>query len=1003
MGPIQRPVRAVRLTQDARGLSYSASVAQTPPSAEPWYVDDQLVVAFRVDASGLVLDATAGLCELLGVPRSSVTGLALAELCEAYFAGSITADDIARLTPDTDKGAEAELIDAHGNLRQVHLACSGRADETRAVLVTDRTELTSTHDHLIRRMAHDRLLHVLVSDLLDASLRDADRVIDDVLAGLVEYFDLVAATLTTPNEGGQQVIARSLRDGYEAEAFRRLCNELPLLEPYDIDDLVDLPGPGDVWHVALDTDDRYAIGLRHRAVTAVEITIPDGHTELSFIATLPGRQFPPKADLELIHSALSHIAQYLRRAAAEEEIRRHSAVDEALAAASAELLSGRWPTVIAALAGPAERIAAVTGCRSFDFVAEEALSPEVRADLEGWHAPKPVADVLLDRKPSDSTTWAAPISDGHRTVALLTYRIDDPKRAEHAAQAWTRLITLVPATAARLDTERRLEAAFQNAPIGISLRDADQRYVDCNDSFLRFLGLERDETVVGRAIAEVIDHGVCDPETSDRLAAGQLNGLELPFRHRSGRVVWGRVSTTQVRHDSSSMSLDHIEDITAARAAQAELDTQRNRDALTGLPSRAAMERELTRRLEATEAVTVTMVDLDRFHSLNSSLGHVAADQLLQQVASRLEATVGPDADLARIGGDEFLIVAPIASHQLGADMAERILSAVRRPFDIDDTPVLITASLGVCVGRGNSSAEDILLGASDALANAKLAGRNRVMHHTSRGDPRRVGQFELALRHAISDEALVVHYQPEFDLNTRLILGAEALVRWPHPTEGLLGAGLFVPLAEEIGLAGELSEFVLREACAAATQWRRDLHPNPFKIRINLSPRDFEQPDIVDRVLGVLESTGLPPGALCLEVTETAFMRDQRTVVRRLHELAALGISLAIDDFGTGFSSLWLLRELPFDTLKIDQSFVAALDSGEIEDRAIVETIVNLGRILGMEITAEGVETQSQLGILRDVGVTRAQGYFFARPESAGQIVDAIARAASPTDPGID
>jgi diguanylate cyclase (GGDEF)-like protein len=580
---------------------------------------------------------------------------------------------------------------------------------------------------------------------------------------------------------------------------------------------------------------------------------------------------------------------------------------------------------------------------------------------------------------------------------MLSYVIDDPRTAADTAAAWQRLAELIPGASARIEVERRLEATFHGGPVGIALRDASGKLVDCNEAFVRFVDAPNAEALMGTQRRDLIDLEACDEPTRELITDDAVfEGLELPFTRSDDEPVWGRVTTTFVEEGSGSVMLDHVEDVTLTRATQEALARARRRDALTGLPNRVEIEAQLARRIANHEPITVTAVDLDHFSTMNASLGHIAGDRLLQLVAERLQLIVGARAELARTGGDEFIVVSATASQQLARDLADRILASLRLPFEIDGHELLTGASVGVCIARGASTPSEILLEATEALNEAKQSGRNRVVHHQSKSRRRRAGLFESELRRAVHERTLEVYYQPEFDVDTRLIVGAEALVRWNHPTEGLLAAGSFVPLIEELGLSSELCDHVLHDACSAANEWRAALSPNPFKIRINLSPRDIEQSDIVERVMRTIDDSGLPVSSLCLEVTETAVMRDQRRVVQHLRALSDLGISLAIDDFGTGFSSLWLLRELPFDTLKIDQAFIAALDSGLEQDRVIVETIVKLGQTLGMEVTAEGVETTSQFDMLGEIGIKRAQGFLLARPEPKAVLVESIARAAA-------
>ena len=966
-------------------------------ATDAWYLDHRLVAALRVDQRAVIIDATTGMADLLGTSVDDLRLMELADFCTNFLGGSAGAADLWHLPADDDSGISAQLVDRDGNLRQLRVHAGESDGESRTLLFADTTALISAQDHLVRRNAHDRVLHILVSDLLDDATRATDEIVRDVLVGFSEYFEFVTSALIATVDGTPRFVAYVSADGVERATFERLSGELGLIEVPDVDQLLEVTGPGDTWHVALDQDDRYALGVPLSSLTCISVTVPyHDDEELSFVAALAGRMFPPKTDLDLIHKALSHLAQFLRRTTAEERIRRQSALEEALTNARTQLSLADPAELLAALRMPAERIAAITRSMSPTITPAALVPAHLRDRFGDWTAPRPVSPESLGLDRGVQGTWAVPVTDGQTQVALLSYIAPDPATAPDTATAFNRLIDLVPGTSIRAETERRLEAAFHNAPVGIALRDDAGRLIDCNDAFVRLVDAANATALRGTVRSDLVDKSALDEEAAAHLDDTDIiDQLELPFRRGDGSLVWGRMTSTAVDEPSGAVLLDHVEDVTATRATQAALQTERTRDALTGLLNRSEIEAVLAHRLDHDEPITVTAIDLDHFSTVNASLGHIAGDRLLQLVAERLRVTVGPEAELARTGGDEFIVVSATASQQLGLDVAQRMLAAVRQPFTLDDSELMTGASIGVCIGRGDTTPSELLLSATEALNQAKRSGRNRIVHHQSTGDPRRVGLFESELRRAVTERSLEVYYQPEFDTDTKLIVGAEALVRWHHPTDGLLAAGAFVPLAEELGLSSELSDHVLREATQAAVEWQESMAPNPFKIRINLSPRDIEAPNVVERVLHVVEETKLPMSSLCLEVTESAVMRDQRRVVRHLHQLSDLGISLAIDDFGTGFSSLWLLRELPFDTLKIDQAFIAALDSGELTDRAIVETIVNLGTTLGMEITAEGVETDSQLEVLQSIGIKRAQGFLLARPQPKAQVVESITAAA--------
>jgi diguanylate cyclase (GGDEF)-like protein/PAS domain S-box-containing protein len=438
-------------------------------------------------------------------------------------------------------------------------------------------------------------------------------------------------------------------------------------------------------------------------------------------------------------------------------------------------------------------------------------------------------------------------------------------------------------------------------------------------------------------------------------------------------------------------------DITALKRGEAELAHQALHDPLTGLANRALLLDHVTRALArrrvpgaSPHPPALLFIDLDRFKLVNDSLGHRAGDRLLVAVAERLAALVRPSDLISRLGGDEFVVV--IDSVDDPAELvrvAERIKQELAVPMEVGGNEVVTTGSIGIAVPTAETAdAEGLLRDADAAMYLAKANGRNRfeIFDTFLRTQATEKLQMESALRRSLDAGAFEVHYQPELDLGTGEVVGFEALVRWNHPTEGRLAAWAFIELAEETGIILELGEWVLREACRQAGEWRRERPDQHLTLRVNLSGRQFAQANLVEQVVGALDAAQIEPSSLCLEITETALMEDPAKGLRVLNDLRALGISLAIDDFGTGYSSLAYLKRFPVDVLKIDRSFVDGLGD-DPDDTAIATAIISLARSMGLRVVAEGVETRRQLDELRRLGCDHAQGFLFAKPTAPADL----------------
>jgi diguanylate cyclase (GGDEF)-like protein len=431
------------------------------------------------------------------------------------------------------------------------------------------------------------------------------------------------------------------------------------------------------------------------------------------------------------------------------------------------------------------------------------------------------------------------------------------------------------------------------------------------------------------------------------------------------------------------------EDITEQRQSEVKIEYMAHHDALTDLANRVLLnerlEQALGRRIHREEMVAVHHLDLDQFKAVNDTFGHPVGDKLLKIVAERLRALVGETDTIARMGGDEFVIVqAPIADPADATVLAQLIIESMSAPFELDGHQAMIGASIGIAVGPNDGLRPDRLLRNADlALYRAKSDGRSTFRFFEPAMDlqmqTRRV--MEQDLRKALPAGEFELYYQPVVNLSSGEISGFEALIRWNHPKQGMIAPASFIPLAEEIGFIVPLGEWVIRQACVTAATW-----PEHLNVAVNISAVQFRSHGLMQVIVGALAASGLSPTRLEIEITETVLLQNREATLSVLHQLRALGIRIAMDDFGTGYSSLTYLQCFPFDKIKIDRSFVKDIteNTGSLN---IVRAVAALANGMGMTATAEGVETSEQLERITSEGCTEMQGYLFSRPLPVAEI----------------
>lgn len=473
-----------------------------------------------------------------------------------------------------------------------------------------------------------------------------------------------------------------------------------------------------------------------------------------------------------------------------------------------------------------------------------------------------------------------------------------------------------------------------------------------------------------------------------------------PFRaeyrlvRKDGRVIWVRNEAVLIR-DQDPMPpawQGFMLDITDRKQLEEQLLHAAFHDSLTGLPNRAYFldrtSHALARAKRLDMPIAVLFLDLDNFKVINDSFGHTLGDELLTRVAQILRLRVREGELLTRLGGDEFaVLLEDTGDIDSAARVAERLLEALHEPLMLSGRQVFVSASAGIVSSAPrHSTPEDLLRDADIALYRAKDAGKQQfaIFEESMHADVTDRLELESDLRRALVNDEFVLEYHPKFDLATRALVGVEALIRWEHPTRGRISPATFIPIAEESGLILPIGRWVLREACTQAAAWCHVCHVHDgaksFMVSVNLSGRQFADPNLVEYVSSILVGSGLHPACLGLEITESAVMDDVELARSRLQELKGLGVGLGIDDFGTGYSSMAYLKRFPLDVLKIDRSFVNSLGSSA-EDRAIVSATITLAHALGLRVVAEGIETEEQLTELQRLGCDVAQGFFFSRP----------------------
>lgn len=617
---------------------------------------------------------------------------------------------------------------------------------------------------------------------------------------------------------------------------------------------------------------------------------------------------------------------------------------------------------------------------------------------------------LCRRLRADSDLYATPI------LLVSAMRVDD-KSAVEGLQAGADDYLEAPYDPMRLIA--KVTRLTERARFEEALRESEERYAlasqGANDGLWDWK-LKSNETyfssrwklMLGYQEAEIGNRpedwfSRVHPEDVEALEAeiadhikGETSHFEMEHRmlHKDGTYRWmlSRGMVVRDPEGKASRMAGSQSDITERKQAEEQLLHDAFHDALTGLPNRALFMDRLSQAVERVKrhpdfSFGVIFLDLDRFKFINDSLGHMVGDQLLVAISRRLEGCIRSGDTIARLGGDEFTIILDGIEESDAIAMADRIQAQLRRPFNLSNHEVQISASVGIALSSLNyEKPEDILRDTNIAMHRAKSAGKAcyQVFDATMHFHALELLRLETDLRRTAEREEYRVHYQPLVSLQSGQLTGFEALVRWQHPERGFVYPEEFIPVAEETGLIISLDRWVLREACRQVRAWQKQFpEQQSLTVSVNFSARQFSQPDLVEHVQQVLKETGLDAGCLKLEITESVFLSSAESVTTILAQLRALGIEIYLDDFGTGYSSLSYLHQFPIDVLKIDRSFVSRIGP-EGENAEIARAIVTMAHSLSMKVVAEGIETESQLAELKSLSCDYGQGILFSKPVEA-------------------
>lgn len=627
------------------------------------------------------------------------------------------------------------------------------------------------------------------------------------------------------------------------------------------------------------------------------------------------------------------------------------------------------------------------------------LDPHFRRSSwpQHWEALKRIRNltVIVQHRDSEGNFQAVEVVDNYQCVDGHEFSVAVVRRVDHRDDRSQRMQLM------EFSVDQMTDFAIWIGP--------DARILFANDSTCRNLGYSHDELKSMTMLD--IDARLDAPSWArdwERLILERTRKSETEYRRKDGRLVPVEVTSNLLRSFDREFNCAFVRDVTERRRHEAELNRLATHDVLTGLPSRALLndriEQAIAHAIRDGSHVGVMMIDLDKFKLINDNMGHDVGDALLQEVAARVATVLRNTDTVLRLGGDEFVVVLQSLSHAEDCAMVgEKLMQVIGMPLRVGELSMTIGASVGIAVYPiDGTHASALLKNADIAMYQAKSRGRGNYQFYT-REMGERVSQH-LSIVHGLQKalvlERFVLHFQPIYDIGSRRLVGAEALLRWLDPARGLIPPNEFVPVAEESGLISAIGNWVVQEACRQIGEWRRaGLRVVP--VSVNLSASQLNSAEIVDVVGSALSRFELPPQFIRLELTESMMMNDPEQVIAILKDLRSMGVLIAIDDFGTGYSSLSYLQKFPIDVIKIDRSFVSGIDEG---DAVIVNAIIRLAHTLGCKVLAEGVESALQCDYLRRQGCDLVQGFFYGRPVAAAAFANILELGSpAPCDAGQD
>ncbi len=551
-------------------------------------------------------------------------------------------------------------------------------------------------------------------------------------------------------------------------------------------------------------------------------------------------------------------------------------------------------------------------------------------------------------------------------------------------------------------SQEMLRLVINTIPQYIFWKDTQAVYLGCNQNFAQIVGLDTPEEIIGKTDLDLINYQRTDSLFFQMLSRSMIADGKTQYQHieslqlAEGDCLWLEMNKIPLRDGQGHIIgvLGSFEDITERKRTEQRLVYLAHYDELTGLPNRSLFYEKAVLAIrdakQQGKLIGLMFVDLDHFKYVNDTLGHVVGDILLKKVAHRLTQCLRKEDTLARLGGDDFIILLEtVQTDQEIIHITQTIIDAMQVSFDLKGYETYVTATIGISIYPYDGEDVDTLLKNADAaMYRAKEKGRNNYQFFLPQMNVHSHKRLTLEskLRHALERNEFLVYYQPQMHLATGIIVGAEALLRWQHPDLGLILPYNFIPLAEETGLIVQIGEWVLHRACLQHRQWRDNGLPI-LRMSVNLSPRQFRQPNLSQHVIQIVEANNVDPTLLELELTESMLMQDADMAAKILQELKDRGFQLAIDDFGTGYSSLSYLRRFPIDKLKIDQSFVREIPTNQ-DDMTITRAIVALAKSLNLKVIAEGVETKPQAAFLKTLRCDEVQGYLIGRPMPAEEFI---------------